>query len=65
MLFRSLGDDLLRGGLGNDRVEGEAGSDVLSGGNGAGKDVRDTVVSGTSDVLDEFFVFTRDWIDAI
>ncbi len=60
-----LGDDLLRGGLGNDRVEGEAGSDVLSGGNGAGKAVRDTVVSGTSDVLDEFFVFTRDWIDAI
>ena len=60
-----LGDDLLRGGLGNDRVEGDAGSDVLSGGNNAGKDVRDTVVSGTSDVLDEFFVFTRDWIDAI
>ena len=60
-----LGDDLLRGGFGNDRVEGDAGSDVLSGGNGAGKAVRDTVVSGTSDVLDEFFVFTRDWIDAI
>lgn len=60
-----LGDDLLRGGLGNDRVDGEAGSDVLSGGNGAGKAVRDTVVSDTSDLLDEFFVFTRDWIDAI
>ncbi len=60
-----LGDDLLRGGLGNDRVDGEAGSDVLSAGNGSGKAVRDTVVSGTSDVLDEFFVFTRDWIDAI
>lgn len=60
-----LGDDLLRGGLGNDRVEGEAGSDVLSAGNGAGKALRDTVVSDTSDLLDEFFVFTRDWIDAI
>ena len=60
-----LGDDLLRGGLGNDRVEGETGSDVTSGGNGSGKDARDTIVSDTSDVLDEFFVFTRDWIDAI
>jgi Ca2+-binding RTX toxin-like protein len=60
-----LGDDLLRGGQGNDRVDGETGSDTLSGGNGSGKDARDTLVSDTSDVMDEFFVFTRDWIDAI
>jgi Ca2+-binding RTX toxin-like protein len=60
-----LGDDLLRGGLGNDSLNGEDGSDVLSGGNGSGKDARDTIVFDASDVLDEFFVFTRDWIDAI
>ncbi len=60
-----LGDDLLRGGTGNDRVDGETGSDTISAGNGSGKDLRDTVVFETSDVLDEFFVFTRDWIDAI
>lgn len=60
-----LGNDLLRGGLGNDRVEGEAGRDVVAGGNGSGKGARDTIVSDTSDVLNEFFVFMRDWIDAI
>lgn len=60
-----LDNDLLRGGLGNDRVDGEIGSDTVSGGSGAGKDLRDTVVSGLGDVLDEFFVFDDDWIDEI
>ncbi|MFM9964268.1 MAG: matrixin family metalloprotease [Planctomycetaceae bacterium] len=61
-LLGGLDDDLLRGGLGTDRVDGETGRDTLSGGNGSGKEARDTVVAGLSDLADELFVFTADWI---
>ena len=60
-----IGSDLLRGGTGNDRVDGEGGSDTISGGNGAGKNLLDTVVSGTGDLIDELFVFDAPWINAI
>lgn len=59
------GDDLLRGGFGNDRVDGESGIDTLSGGNGSGKDLLDRLVARTGDLVDELFVFSADWIDAV
>lgn len=64
-LLGGLDDDLLRGGRGTDRVDGEIGRDTLSGGNGSGREVRDTLVTGLSDVLDELFVFTASWIEEI
>lgn len=64
-LFGGGGTDLLRGGTGNDRVEGGLGADTLSGGNGGGKDPLDTLVANAEDLVNELFVFSAPWINAI
>lgn len=68
-LFGGVGSDLLRGGTGYDFVDGELNGaltgDTVSGGNGAGKDLLDTVVAGAGDLINELFIFNAPWINAI
>jgi Ca2+-binding RTX toxin-like protein len=54
------GNDLVQGGNGNDYVNGQGGSDTLSGGAGTNK-----IINLDSDLIDEAFVFSAAWVNAI
>ena len=72
-LIGGAGKDSLQGGLGNDIalgkgdadiVDGGDGTDTIAGGSGSGADLGDQRLGPASEI-NEAFVFTANWIDAI
>ena len=59
-LLGSSGRDILLGQDGDDYLNGASSQDTVSGGAGTNR-----IITDASDVLDETFAFTADWIDSI